>query len=159
MFVYNQAVRRTTSAEFARFPSLIFLFSSSRLIFVDGGSINSNVFDWRDGIFSARNFRISAKVRLRSILIHIGCDRSGKRKRIVVDNGEVFNRFSANCSRRLASGVIVVVVVGWVGTATDGLNWPWPVPDKPTVWPVPPNGLNVGATRLYSSWRQSSRRT
>jgi hypothetical protein len=123
---------------------------------VDGGIINSNAFDWSEGTFSARNLRTSPNVRLRSILIHIGVEISGKRRRIVVDNREVFNRFSASCSRRAASGDPVAVLTG---EAIDDLNWVCPAAGKPTVWPAPPNGLNAGATRLYSSPRWSSRRT
>ncbi len=44
LHAYNYAVRRTASVELDKFASLIFRFSSSRLIFVDGGSRNSNVF-------------------------------------------------------------------------------------------------------------------
>jgi hypothetical protein len=142
--------------ELDNLASLIFLFSSSRLIFVDGGSINSNVFDWRDATFSLRNRRTSAKLRLRSIWIRTGVEISGKRRRSVVDDDEVFNRFSASCSRRFVSVVPDPVSRG---EAIDDLNGAWLDSGKPTVRPAPPNGLNPGATRLYSSPRWSSKRT
>jgi len=147
LYTYNYALRRMTSVELDKFVSLIFRLSSSRSIFVFGGCINSNVFDWSDGTFSLRNLRTSPKVLLRSIFIHIGVEVSGKRRRIIVDTSDVLNRFSASCSRREASGDPVAVLTG---EAIDDLNWPCPDPGKPIVWPVPPNGLNVGATRLYS---------
>lgn len=145
------------SVELDNFASLIFRFSSSRFIFVDGGSINSNVLDWSDGTFSLRNFRTSARVRLRSICIRNGVEISGKRRRIVVDDDEVFKRFSASCSRRFVSRDSDAVLTD---EAIDDLNGACPdPPGKPTVWPVPPKGLNAGTTRLYSSPRWSSRRT
>lgn len=140
-----------------KFVSLIFLFSSSRFIFVDGGCINSNEFNWSEGTFSLRNLLTSAKVRFRSIFIHTGTETSGKRRRIVVDDDDVFKRFSASCSRRFASGGSVSVITG--EAIEEDLNWGCPDAGKPTVWPAPPNGLNAGATRLYSSPRWSSRRT
>ena len=73
---------------------------------VDGGSMNSNVFDWRDGMFSARNFRTSASVRCKSIGMHSGVEISGKRSRIIVDDDiEHLNRFRAMSSSRCKSRV------------------------------------------------------
>ena len=67
---------------------------------------------------------------MRSICIRIGVDISGKRRRIVVDDDVVFNRFSASCSRR--SGSVEPDSV-WTGVAIDDLNGAGPAGGKPTV--------------------------
>lgn len=51
-----------------------------------------------------RNLRISPNVRLVSIRIDIGIDVSGKRRRIIVDGADVFNRLAASFSNGELSG-------------------------------------------------------
>ena len=48
-----------------------------------------------------------------------GVEISGKRRRMVVDDDEVFKRFSASCSRRLVSRDSDAVLAG---EAPDDLN-------------------------------------
>lgn len=155
IFVHRKfyAVRRTISVEFDKCVSFIVCLSSSRWIFVDGGLRNSNVFVRSIGIFSIRNCRTSPNVRLVSIRMETGVDISGKRRRIVVDEDDVFNRFAASCSSSEPSDDADAVLLD---DAADDVAW-LALEGKPIVWPVPPNGLNVGATRLYSSLLWSSR--